>query len=92
MASCTFANSDGNLNVFNVEHNDDGRWLNTNYGNPDNMWNPDNRWVFARRNSLYFPVQAGFSFALFICRVHPPSILPISLNCSESRRIVAFSK
>lgn len=83
-ASRTFADSDGNLNVFNVERNKDGQWLNTNYGNPDNMWNPDNRWVFARRNSLYFPVQAGFSFAVAACRLHPPSIFPSSLNLSES--------
>ncbi|OGM93552.1 hypothetical protein A2935_02905 [Candidatus Wolfebacteria bacterium RIFCSPLOWO2_01_FULL_47_17b] len=40
--------SDGNLNVFNVECNDDGRWLNGNNGNPDNFWNGNNRWVFCR--------------------------------------------
>ncbi len=84
MAQRTFANSDGNLNVFNVERNEDGQWLNTNYGNPDNEWNPDNRWVFARRNSLYFPALAGFSFALFAWRIHPPSCFPNSLKFSES--------
>jgi hypothetical protein len=42
--------SNGNLNVFNVEHDDDGRWLNANYGNPDNVWNPDNEFVFVSRN------------------------------------------
>ena len=55
-------NSDGDLNVFNVEHNDDGLWLNSNYGNPDNVWNADNQWVFVRpRNSLCFssPACAG---------------------------------
>jgi len=47
--------SDGNLNVFNVEHDDSDLWLNANYGNPDNFWNADNRWVFVRpRNSLHF--------------------------------------
>lgn len=31
--------SDGNLNVFNVKRNDDGKqWLNGNNGNPDNFW------------------------------------------------------
>ena len=45
--------SDGNLKVFNVEHNDYGLWLNTNYDNPDNVWNASNRWVF-RRNFRYF--------------------------------------
>ena len=45
--------SDGDLNVFNVERNDDGsQWLNSNYDNPDNVWNADNRWVFLRRNSF----------------------------------------
>ena len=84
MASRTFTDSDGNLNVFNVERNDDGQWLNTNNGNPDNLWNPGNRWVFARRNSLYFPAHAGFSFAFKICLLHPPSIFPNSLSFSES--------
>lgn len=51
---------DGNLNVFNVEHDDDGRWLNTNWFNPQNVWNPHDRWVFARsRNSFYFPPPLG---------------------------------
>ena len=53
-ARCTFRDSDGDLNVFNVEHNDDGLWLNSNYGKPDNLWNPDNRFVFRARNSLHF--------------------------------------
>ena len=54
--------SDGDLNVFNVEHNDSGLWLNSNYGNPGNFWNADNQWVFVRpRNFLCFsgPVSAG---------------------------------
>ena len=46
--------SNGNLNVFNVELNDNGLWLNGNNGNPDNFWNGNNRWVFARRKSLHF--------------------------------------
>ena len=45
--------SDGDLKVFNVEHNDDGLWLGTNYDNPDNVWNGKYRWVF-RRNFRYF--------------------------------------
>ncbi len=48
MAGCTGVDSDGNLNVFNVERNDDDRWLNTNIGHPDNTWNPENVWVFSR--------------------------------------------
>ena len=54
-------NSDGNLNVFNVEHDDDGLWLNSNYDNPDNVWNAGNRWVFVRpRNSLCFSSSVLF--------------------------------
>ena len=46
--------SDGDPNVFNVERDDGGLWLNANYDNPGNVWYPDYRWVFALRNSLYF--------------------------------------
>jgi len=53
-ARYTFRDSDGDLNVFNVEHHNDGLWLNSNYDNPDNLWNPDNRFVFRACNSLYF--------------------------------------
>lgn len=62
MAWRTFADSDGNLNVFSVGRNEDGQWLNTNYGNPDN------RWVFARRNSLHFPAPAGLSLLVWRIR------------------------
>ena len=43
----------GYPNVFNVEHNEDGLWLNGNNANPDNFYNADNVWVFGR-NFLYF--------------------------------------
>jgi hypothetical protein len=55
--------SDGNLNVFNVNTDSDDRWLNSNYGNPDNFWNGDNQWVFVRpRNSLHFSPGCRESF------------------------------
>ena len=38
--------SDGNLEVFNVKHDDNGQWLNSNYGNPENVWNEDSQFVF----------------------------------------------
>jgi len=41
--------SDGDPNVFNVERDDGGLWLNANYDNPGNVWYPDYRWVFALR-------------------------------------------
>lgn len=53
----------GNLNVFNVEHDDDGRWLNANYGNPDNVWNPDYQFVFVSRNFfIYLLIFWGVRF------------------------------
>jgi hypothetical protein len=57
--------SDGNLNVFNVKRNDDGKqWLNGNNGKPDNFWNADNRWVFLRRKSLISLLLWQGSFVL----------------------------
>ena len=55
---------DGNLNIFNVEHDDDDLWLNGNNGHPDNFWNADNRFVFGRRNYLRFlaPPMCGVEF------------------------------
>ena len=42
------SDSDGNLNIFKVEHDDDDLWLNGNNGNSDNFWNDNNRFVFVR--------------------------------------------
>ncbi|MBI4117207.1 MAG: hypothetical protein HY451_00740 [Parcubacteria group bacterium] len=68
--------SDGNLNVFNVEHDDNGQWLNTNWFNPQNTWNDDNRFVFVRsRNYLNFSPLNAESF--FNCLSQPPICLPI---------------
>jgi hypothetical protein len=39
----------GNLNVFDVYHYDNGRWLDHNSGHPDLHWNSNYRWVFARK-------------------------------------------
>ncbi len=41
--------SDGDLDIFRVIHDDDGLWLNTDYDDPDYSWGPDSRWVFALR-------------------------------------------
>jgi len=43
-----------NSNVFNLERNEDGLWLNDNWANPDNKWNPDNEFVFSMRKSYLF--------------------------------------
>jgi hypothetical protein len=41
--------SDGDPNVFKLERNEDGLWLNDNWTNPDNHWNLDNKIVFRLR-------------------------------------------
>jgi hypothetical protein len=39
-------NSDGDPNLLNVNRNDDGSWLNTNYDNPDNRWSDNGGFAF----------------------------------------------
>ncbi len=42
-------NSDGDLRVFRVVHDDEDLWLNSCCGSPDIFWGADRRWVFLRR-------------------------------------------
>lgn len=59
--------SDGNLNVFNVKRNDDGKqYLNANNGNADNVWNSDVRFLFLRRKSL---ISLPFLWESFVLKV-----------------------
>lgn len=44
----------GNPNVFYMERNDDGLWLNDNWANPDNKWNPDNQFAFGVRKCFLY--------------------------------------
>jgi len=46
MEPCT--DSVGRLLVFHVEHDDNGLWLDGNYGGPAHFWRPENPWVFVR--------------------------------------------
>lgn len=58
---------DGNPNVFSVNANDDGLWLNDNIAKSGNTWNPENRFVFLLpRNSHHFTPapKARVCFAL----------------------------
>ena len=41
--------SDGDLNVFGVEHGGDGLWLIGGCGGPVDLWGPDDRFVFRAR-------------------------------------------
>lgn len=40
---------DGDCFVFFLGHSDDGRWLDTNFGHPDDGWKECSRWVFVRK-------------------------------------------
>ena len=40
--------SGGDPNVFDVGHDDAGRWLNSNWYRPDNVWDASCAWVFCR--------------------------------------------
>ena len=85
--------SDGDLNVFNVDHDDNGRWLNSNYGKPDNVWNADNRWVFLRSNPFHFsPVVRFGEFCFTSCPFHPPSIRPTSSIFSDKAMYFLLSR
>lgn len=42
------ADSDGDLDVFDVDTVYGDRWLDSYYGSPDNFWNGDDQWVFVR--------------------------------------------
>ena len=67
------ADANGNPKVFNLNHNEDDLWLNTNNAHPDNHWNGNNRFVFRRRNSLRFSLDflVGRVFVCsFLSRFH----------------------
>src|ERR1700733_14301561 len=66
--------SDGNPNVFNVERDEDGLWLNNNFAKPTNKWNPENKFLFRlRKYFLSALIGCGFSF-------------PDYLSCPSSRQ------
>lgn len=66
------SDSDGNPNVFNVERNDDGSWLNNNWAKPTNKWNANNEFVFRLRKCC-IPRLHGAVFALRIFQILLPS-------------------
>ena len=41
--------SDRNPNVFNLEHDSNGMWLNADYADPDCQWGPGCLWIFRRK-------------------------------------------
>ena len=46
--------SDGDLNLLNANRDDDGRWLNAYYDNPDNRFNRENGFAFVALANLFF--------------------------------------
>ncbi len=71
-ASCK-TDSDGNPNIFNLEHDDDGLRLNDNWANPDNKWNPDNMFVFRLRNWFFSAFSLVAVFLFLIIKTFSPS-------------------
>ncbi len=59
-------NRDGNLNVFNVESNNNGLWLNNNWATPGSRWNLDSGFVFCFRKYFFLSRLRG---AIFLFRV-----------------------
>ena len=53
MARHTSTDRNGNPNVFNLKHNDNGLWLNNNWANPTNKWNLDYPFVFRLRQYIF---------------------------------------
>jgi len=45
------SDSDGDLDVFDVEHDNGDRWLYAGGGDPTDFWFAEYRWVFARRKN-----------------------------------------
>ncbi|MEK7181389.1 MAG: hypothetical protein AAB738_03620 [Patescibacteria group bacterium] len=56
--------SSGNPNVFKLERNEGGLWLNDNWANPTNKWNPEYEFVF--RKSFYFSRLFGWEFFVVV--------------------------
>ena len=55
------ADANGNLNVLNVERNEDGSWVNSNYANPDNVWNGNERLLLCRNCRCFsLPISREF--------------------------------
>ncbi len=75
--------SDGNPNVFNLERNSDGLWLNDNWAKPTNRWNPNNSFVFRPESISFRAHKARFFFSgLSKLFLQPPNIVPISFSLS----------
>lgn len=66
-------NSDGDPNLLNANRNDDGRWLNTSYDNPDNRWNRENGFAFVLSQLSSFLHRLNGGGVLFYDLTTPPT-------------------
>ncbi|MBI3589327.1 MAG: hypothetical protein HY093_02865 [Candidatus Liptonbacteria bacterium] len=63
--------SDGDPKLLNANRNDDGRWLNTCFDNPDNKWNRENGFAFAvSQLALFLPL---LSRGVLFCKLTAPA-------------------
>lgn len=63
MARHTITDRNGNPNVFNLNRDENGLWLNDNWANPQNKWNLDNELMFRLRKYFFSALKkCGFSF------------------------------
>ena len=58
-------NSDGDPNLLGANRNDDGRWLNAYYDNPDNRWNRDNGFAFVSQVFLFLSRLLSGEFCFY---------------------------
>ena len=73
MGRYTLTDRNGNPNVFNLEHNDNGLWLNNNWAKPDNKWNLDNQFAFRLRQSFFSALNLNSAvFLIWIIQIVPP--------------------
>ena len=79
--------SDGNPNLLGVNRNDDGRWLNAYWDNPENRWNRESGFAFVVSQISSFlsnPYLVVGEFCFSSCPFQPPSILPASTSGSDN--------
>jgi len=64
--------SDGDPNLLNANRDDDGRWLNTTYDNPDNRWNRENGFAFVVPQISSF--LSRFYRRVLLCELTVPNL------------------
>ena len=89
----TSRNSDGDLNLLNVNRSGNGQWLNTYYDNPDNQWNQVNGFAFVvSQLSLFLPYFLVGEFCFVSCPLQPPSMRPMASIFSDRDKYLLLFK